>query len=177
MSSLPLYKRYYVGFVGHEKAKFTPTQEWDAREIIRQNITHHQHEGKEVVVVSGGCHLGGVDIWAEEVAAEENCETVIFRPEVLSWEHGYKPRNISIAKHSDEVHNIVVPSLPADYSGMRFEGCYHCARRGVRQIADQPNIHLAKGWIIAHVKSGGCWTAWKAVEKFNKTAQWHVVRV
>jgi len=54
-----------IGIVGHETAKFTAETEAKARAIIRHLL---DHEGTDDVLVSGGCHLGGIDIWAEEEA-------------------------------------------------------------------------------------------------------------
>lgn len=124
-----------VGIVGHEAAKFTRVNEALARMIIRVLIAE-----PGTVVVSGGCHLGGVDAWAEEEALAMERGTLIFRPARLSWEGGYKERNLLIAKHSEIVHCLVVRTLPESYTGMRFPYCYHCRTD-------------------AHVKSGGCWTA------------------
>lgn len=135
-----------VGIVGHEAAKFTRAQEQQAREIIRGLLAD-----PAAVMVSGHCHLGGVDIWAEQEADRLGREKLVFAPRTQSWEHGYKPRNLLIAQASDIVHCIVVRRLPERYTGMRFGYCYHC------KTAD-------------HVKSGGCWTALRC-----RARQWHVI--
>jgi len=123
-----------IGIVGSEAAKFTALGEIHAREKIRQEI-----ELDEVTkVVSGGCHLGGVDIWAIEIAKVFDKETQVFLPEHLSWEY-YKKRNLQIVAASDLVVCVTVDRLPDNFSGMRFDFCYHCGSR-------------------EHVKSGGCWT-------------------
>lgn len=144
----------HIGIVGHEAAKFTRGTERVARDIIRRII---DKETKRPVIVSGRCPLGGVDVWAEEIAEKMDCETLIFPPKVNRWEGGYKQRNIEIARNSDAMHVIVVQRLPKSYTGMRFSSCYHCHTQD-------------------HVKSGGCWTAfyWQRLSKKNK-ATWHVV--
>ena len=139
-----------IGIVGHEATKFTSETEAAARELIQDLLAPD-----DSVLVSGHCHLGGIDIWAEEIAGKLGREGRIFSPKRLNWLDGYKPRNQQIAKASDIVHVIVVRTLPASYTGMRFEGCYHC------RTAD-------------HVKSGGCWTA-KYAQRLGKSAEWHVV--
>src|SRR3990172_1675336 len=126
-----------IGIVGHEAKKFTPETEQRAREIIRSLLSPSD------VLVSGGCHLGGIDIWAEEEADALGIEKVVFLPATRAWEGGYKQRNLQIAGESDVVHCIVVAEYPVDYSGMRFDYCYHCHTRD-------------------HIKSGGCWTAKRA---------------
>lgn len=142
----------YVGIVGHEAAKFTKETEEQAREIIRILL-----KDPTSIVVSGHCPLGGIDIWAEEEADKLGRQKVIYPPKVESWEGGYKPRNILIAKMSYVVHNIVVEKYPPDYKGkMRFKYCYHCNTD-------------------THVKSGGCWTAKYAENKLRKPAVWHVI--
>jgi len=142
----------YMGIVGHEKAKFTATTEDRARAIIRELLAP-----EDVVLVSGGCHLGGIDIWAEEEADKLGRTKVIYKPDVLTWDgfgfggRGFKQRNLEIAEKSDVVHCIVVESMPATFKGRKRDYCYHCKT-------------------AAHVGSGGCWTA-----KRCKEAVWHVV--
>lgn len=82
---------------------------------------------------------------------------VIHTPEVNQWNPpgkiGFKARNLMIARDSDTVHVIVVREFPSGYAGRRFPFCYHCKDRN-------PN----------HIKSGGCWTGWKA-----EHAEWHII--
>jgi hypothetical protein len=122
-----------IAIVGHEAAKFTPTGEKTARALIRTLLQPGD------TLVSGACHLGGIDVWAEEEALRLGLATLIFPPKSRSWTWGYKPRNMQIARHADFVACLVVCRLPDGYQGMRFPSCYHC--------------HTTE-----HVKSGGCWT-------------------
>lgn len=122
-----------IGIVGAEGAKFTPCGESCARALIRSLL----QPGDEVV--SGGCHLGGIDIWAIEEAHALDLYCHQYLPSVLSWEAGYKPRNILIAQNSDYVVCIAVNKLPPEFRGMQHRLCYHCGTSD-------------------HVKSGGCWT-------------------
>lgn len=150
-----------VGIVGAEAAKFTDYGEAQAKVIIWNLLT----EG--VKLSSGHCHLGGIDIWAEEIAAITGGldPSLIFVPMTLHWKDGYEPRNKQIAEASDEVHNIVVDRYPPKFSGMRFPCCYHCVK------LERKKVHP----FVPHVKSGGCWTAWYAEEKLGKKSYWHIV--
>lgn len=142
-----------IGIVGHEAAKFTPTTEKAARGIVRKLLTD-----PAAVLVSGHCPLGGVDIYAEEEALALGRNMLIFAPKENNWERGFKPRNIQIAKNSNECHCISVYQLPATYKGMTFSSCYHCDK------------HREAG-VPTHVKGGGCWTTWLCKgKKF-----WHIV--
>lgn len=141
-----------IGIVGAEGAKFTSEAEVRAKTLIRKILT----ESSATAIVSGACHLGGVDVWAEEIGRELGLEPLIFPPKTRSWESGFKPRNIQIAETADVVHNIVLDVLPPGWTGMRFSSCYHCKS-------------------TAHVKSGGCWTAKYAERQLGKAAFWHVV--
>lgn len=132
-----------VGIVGSEGIKFTPETKQKAIDKIRELLTRPG----VTEVVSGGCHLGGIDIWAEEVGHELGLVVTVFHPAQRTWEDGYKPRNLQIATYSDEVHCITVKVLPASYHGMRFTHCYHCGTD-------------------SHVKSGGCWTMHRAKHGF-----------
>lgn len=144
-----------AGIVGSERTKFTEQGENRALAAIMEILKAPEVTG----VVSGHCHLGGIDIWAEMVADVVGKEKQIFPPKKLNWSEGYKPRNLQIAKHSDLVYCITVDCLPVDYTGMRFPVCYHCARA-------KKDTH--------HIKSGGCWTAIEA-EKMGKPAKWIVI--
>ena len=131
-----------VGIVGSEKIKFTPEAEQQARKIIRELITP-----LGTTVISGGCHLGGVDIWAVEEAKNLGRDYVVHFPKKRTWHGGYKERNQLIAEDSDIVHCIVVDVVPVNFVGMEHDECYHCHRTD-------------------HVKSGGCWTMHKAKRGF-----------
>lgn len=122
-----------VGIVGNEAAKFTPATEAKARETIRELLRGN-------ILCSGHCHLGGIDIWAEEEAKEIGAfdPAYIFPPRYLGWDW-YKERNLKIAKASAVVYSINVATYPPHYTGLRFKFCYHCG-------------------VDTHVKSGGCWT-------------------
>lgn len=139
-----------VGIVGHEASKFTEAGEAEARAIIRELLCL----GEVTHLVSGGCHLGGIDIWAEEIARDLGLALQIFLPKTRSWD-GYKGRNIEIATHSDEIHCLAVARLASSYRGPMLE-CYHC------NMTD-------------HVKGGGCWTM-KYAWKLGKPTQLHRIR-
>lgn len=126
-----------IGIVGSEAAKFTARTEAKARSAMRQVIASN----KATLVVSGGCHLGGIDIWAIEIAESLGIEPKVYYPKRRSWEGGYKQRNMLIARAADLLVCVTVKMLPEGYYGMRFNSCYHCGT---------PPEH--------HVKSGGCWT-------------------
>jgi hypothetical protein len=140
-----------VGIVGAEASKFTYEAEMAAKAKILQILTAPGVKG----VSSGHCHLGGIDIWAEEIGQRLGIGMYIYPPLHFRWDDGYKDRNILIARVSTEVHCITVRELPPGFKGMRFESCYHC--------------HSTD-----HVKSGGCWTA-KYAERLGKPAHWHTI--
>jgi hypothetical protein len=134
-----------IGIVGSEEAKFSPVGKLGAQKLIGELLTTPKLTYDHVIskVVSGGCHLGGIDKWAIEIAKELGLPTQEFLPKTRSWEEGYKPRNLQIANTSDFVFCITVDVLPPTFVGMCFDYCYHCKTNG-------------------HIKSGGCWTLKKA---------------
>ena len=94
-------------------------------------------------MVSGGCHLGGVDVWAIDAAQQLGLRVIEFPPEAHSWEY-YKARNILIAHNSEHVVCIAVDQLPPTFqfppTMKGFNGYYyHCG-------------------MDMHIKSGRCWT-------------------
>lgn len=134
-----------VGIVGSEGAKFTPATEQHARLFIRELIDGFEE------VCSGGCHLGGIDIWAKEEAEDAGKPFHEWLPLNKGWTNGYKERNKLIAETSDIVYCITVRTLPATYTGITFDLCYHCGTKD-------------------HVKSGGCWTV-KYAKKIGKQGE------
>lgn len=140
-----------LGIVGSEAAKFTEETEAKAKGRIAGLIIEYH----PTLVVSGGCHLGGIDSWAIEIAKRYKIDTKEYLPADLQWSTGYKPRNIEIAEASDLLVCITVKELPEDYKGMRFKLCYHCKTD-------------------SHVKSGGCWTM-KYAKKIGKETRLIVV--
>jgi len=140
-----------IGIVGSEAAKFNSATESKAKLLITHLLTQPGVTG----VSSGDCHLGGIDIWAEEIGRALRIERHIFPPRSNDWYNGYQPRNLQIVSASAEVHCITVKKLPASYTGMRFEYCYHCKT-------------------YDHIKSGGCWTVKQAIKQ-GKSGFWHVI--
>lgn len=125
-----------LGVVGAEEAKFTKkTRQY----VIDYLVRLYPKLPDLSTVVSGDCHLGGVDRWAIDEARKLGFECIEHTPKCLSWTNGYKPRNIRIAEDSDEVICITVKEFPSNYSGSVYRYCYHC-------LTD------------SHIKSGGCWT-------------------
>jgi hypothetical protein len=155
---------YAVGIVGHGKDKFTEHSELIARKLIDTILVDARRKHGDIVMVSGHSPVGGIDIWAEESAQILGIPYDPKIPTTHQWDapYGYKARNIDIAKSSNEVHIIVVSNYPAGYSGRRFDHCYHCDKHPGQRASD-------------HIKSGGCWTGWKAWE-LRKECSWHVIR-
>lgn len=137
-----------LGIVGSEGAKFTAETEMKARAIIAKLIEeYHAH-----TVVSGACHLGGIDSWAVHEGHAIGAEILEFKPESRSWP-SFKKRNIEIAENSDRIVCITVRDLPPGFREGGWERyCYHCK-------TDQ------------HIKSGGCWTVKYAREKLGKPGE------
>jgi len=140
-----------VGVVGAEQAKFTSRTEALCRELIHYELTR----AKAHLVVSGACHLGGVDAYARDIAAEMRLPFVAYPPAKLRWEGGYKQRNVKIAEAADLTLCFTLRELPPEFMGLRHRFCYHCGTRD-------------------HVKSGGCWTV-KMARKLGKAGRIVVV--
>lgn len=140
-----------LGIVGNAQEKFTAETESLAHQAIADAITRHG----ATRVVSGRCPMGGVDLYAEGAAAWADLPTTIFPPTVNRWDGpgGFRARNLLIAASSDLVLVVVVAKLPPGFEGRDFGDCYHC-----------------KGRNPEHVKSGGCWTAWRC-----KVQEWIIV--
>lgn len=145
-----------IGIVGAEAAKFTLLGEMRAKLFLCKLVADPQVDG----VASGCCHLGGIDIWAQEATEVAGKPFFPFPPRRRNWE-SYRSRNIQIANKSHKVWCIAVDTLPKNFDGMRFDYCYHC-RANAQIPAPQ------------HVKSGGCWTMYYAL-KHGKQGSLYVV--
>lgn len=147
-----------LAIIGHDAAKFDFATEMVAKATIAGLLFSHGgglENPNGLILVSGHCHLGGVDIWAEEAAVKAEIPKIIHAPVTLSWSSGFRPRNLAIANDADEIHVIVVAELPASNTS-RTRGCYHCRTP-------------------LHIRSGACWTAKQAM-KLGKPAFWHIIR-
>lgn len=93
-----------VAIVGSEEKKWTPEQKKRAVELIREILSAYGNP----VLVSGGCHRGGVDIWAEEAADDLGIKKIIFPATKHRWSGagGYRERNIKIAETCDVLYDI-----------------------------------------------------------------------
>lgn len=131
-----------IAIVGSSGQYWTPEQRTKVMkkiEEILKSYAHYYDDGNTpeynydgVILVSGGCPKGGVDIWAEIVAGVLGIKKEIYKPEVNQWEDlrvndprttpvshkGYKTRNIEIAEACDVLYCID----PADrkWSGGRW---------------------------------------------------------
>jgi hypothetical protein len=138
-----------IAIIGHAADKFTPATRHEAQVLISALLLDAR------LLISGGCHLGGIDEWAETIARSMSIPRLIHRPALRRWAGGYRERNLRIARDCDALHVIVVARYPAEYRGMRFDRCYHC------NTSD-------------HVKSGACWTA-KRAQELGRPVRWHIV--
>lgn len=150
----------YIAIVGHAAEKFSDLTEVIAKATISKILSGYSARD---VLISGGCPMGGIDIWAEEIADAKGMGKTIFKPKINQWNpdgYGFKRRNIDIAKSCDILYNIVVRDYPKGYKGKKYFD-YHCADTEMEDIE--------------HVKSGGCWTAWRAKEHYNKEVHWIII--
>ncbi len=102
-----------LAIVGAQEDRWNSFERTFIEDLIRGMLAEDE-DGVRPIVISGHCPMGGVDIWAEEIAEELGCKMVIYAPEVNQWEDritqydsnefhdkGYKSRNIQIAEACD----------------------------------------------------------------------------
>lgn len=146
-----------IAIIGSEETKFNNETRLKAIGVIGSLLNDLSD-----TLVSGHCPLGGIDIWAEDLARTRGLNLLIFAPKRNNWSApgGYRDRNIDIAHNCDQVHVIVPKWYPDSYKGSKFRSCYHCDKRIPA--------------ILSHIKSGACWTAWLAKD-LGKSITWHIV--
>jgi hypothetical protein len=156
-----------IGIIGHAADKFTVRSSMEAVNGVICSLLMPYRTKSGTVFISGHSPLGGVDLWAEDAAKVFGFRLDIKKPEVHQWHDdgahkGFRSRNIDIAKSCDELHVILISDYPPDYRGMKFDDCYHCKTHS----SHPPH----------HVKSGACWTGWKASE-LGKLVVWHIINL
>lgn len=146
-----------IGIIGHGTDKFTFISKTKAIELIQDIFYNYSPDFEDIILVSGHSPVGGVDIWAEEMANSLNIPLDLKIPKQNKWdaEYGYKQRNLDIARDSDELHVILVRNYPSTYKGVKYDYCYHCKTND-------------------HIKSGACWTA-KQAKKLGKKVIYHFI--
>lgn len=144
-----------IGIIGHGADKFTKKSAQEAKNLIRKILCAQ----KEMpTLVSGHSPVGGVDIYAEEIAKGLTLALDLKIPKQKQWDaqYGFKQRNLAIAQDADVLHVILVDKYPIGYKGRMFDKCYHCLTSD-------------------HVKSGACWTV-KEARKLGKEVIYHIIK-
>ena len=130
-----------IAICGSEEKYWTPEQRTKVvvriRDCLMQwSVSPAINTMSDIILVSGGCPKGGVDIWAEIVADVLGIEKDIHAPGINQWEStfadfgddpehssyrrlkGYKERNIEIAEMCDVLYCI--DPKGRDWSGGRW---------------------------------------------------------
>ena len=153
-----------VAIVGCEESKWTSEQKEKAKIKIKSILLTKAKQAfdDEIILVSGHCPFGGIDIWAEELSDALGITKKIYPAKVNQWEDrtwmwhpdrplerdiGYKSRNILIAKTCDILY-CIVPQRSYNIEGNEIFYCTHCQTYG-------------------HPTNGGCWTL-RYAKKLNK---------
>lgn len=182
-----------IGIGGGRESKWKPEQKRIARIIIRNLLcgTHRLSTPQikssfgygKTILVSGHCHLGGVDIWAEEIAKELGIEVEKHPAPAKSWNDklivleqtafdsiygyqdekklkGYRTRNIDMAKSCD-----VWYAIEAKGSCRRCYGTGHQPDRYGFSSGFSPKCKYCEG---DGAYGGATWTLKYARDKLGK---------
>lgn len=149
------------------------------RTLIKiDNNKHWRVSGlyENITLVSGHCHKGGVDIWAEEIADVLGIKKEIYPAEVEQWKDenyhhiechnvprlvplkGYRSRNIQIAEACDILY-CIVPYVehPKSYDEHISFGVYQFLPTPEKEIHTENYFcFYCNKW--GHPTNGGCWT-------------------
>ena len=151
-----------IVIIGHGQDKFTPVLTVMAQDIIKTLVEKHKGD----IILSGNSPCGGVDLWAMQEGLKHGRydDACHYAPNHSHWDcgkpdcFGFKARNIKLAEMADFMYIIVVDQLPPNYRGRVYPRCYHCHKT-------RPH----------HIKSGACWTGWKAVAIGKKVVKWLIL--
>ena len=178
------YKRTHIDSEGGVDSPF-----WKCRNCGYEAEWGYQewviHE--PIVLVSGHCPKGGVDIWAEEIADELGIKKEIYPAEVNQWNDrycyesghthmgetvvdytrkmkGYRSRNIQIAEACDVLY-CIVPKRPVLFKQPDpFHSPFEHPFEVQVKTKDIFCIHCNDS---GHPTNGGCWTM-KYAKKLGK---------
>jgi len=164
-------KEIKIAIVGCEESKWTNSQRVDAKEEIESIIfkhchrdferTHKQCSEEKMIIVSGHCPKGGVDIWAEEIADELGIKKEIYPAEVNQWNDkikhkktnniwvsyklkGFRSSYIQIAEACDVLYCLVPQIQPK--------------HKLIDEIINERNAYCIHCDMAGHPTNGGCWT-------------------
>jgi len=102
-----------IAIVGSSESHWTPDQKLKAMVAIKKILLYYNIN--EIILISGGCPKGGVDIYVETIVDSLRINKKIYKPEVNQWndyvsqgihKKGYMSRNIQIASACDILYCI-----------------------------------------------------------------------
>jgi len=173
-----------IAIIGNGKDKFTSEQAVFAKMLIRELLTQPSEE--KIALTSGHSIMGGVDIWAEEIAKEVGAydESFIFIPQTEQW------NDMCIAPTPTQKLPKNHKCWDKCYANYHWLDGYQSRNQKIAEAANivyvivsaqYPSNYLDKKYSLCyhckktdHVKSGACWTA-KYAEKLGKRAIWHII--
>ncbi len=129
-----------IAIVG--SAVLSEAEQEKGRKMVNDLVTYlKQKWGNELVIISGRSPKGGIDIYAEEAALEQNVKTEIFPPEVNQWEDdgekmGYKSRNLAIATRCDRLYCLKSRNSKTNGSGWTADRAVDNGKIVVREWID-----------------------------------------
>ena len=140
-----------IAIVGADGRKWTENDPELVKYIIRHILTKYDNP----TLISGHCPLGGVDLWAEEVAKELQIPMRIFKPKQNAWKF-YKQRNIQIAEFCDVLYDIEP-----------LKSCRFCGGLGVRgektcSFCEGDGAYSGGTWTLKYAKTLGK-EVWKII--------------
>ena len=178
-----------IGIVGASEEKWTGTQKAQVKVKIKRILSFAENDvlvdseetvigskviniskSVDVILVSGGCPKGGVDIWAEEVADELGFKKEIYKPEVNQWNDelrnwetwakGYRSRNIQVANASDILY-VISPKCDKCVDGMEIG---FVDKDGIKHPRIEYDMVEGSNWNIMCKKCKGTNSVWNGGE-------------
>lgn len=173
-----------IGIVGPSYPKWKSKEQIEeVKSVVRSILFEGRpRTQKQIILVSGHCPKGGVDIWAEEIADNLGVAKEIYSAEVNQWEDkklntikvpknhdpfdiydvdhvtiikkGYKSRNIQMAEACDILYCIVPHTVPPKGFDITNIDSF--------TMKDARSFHCIHCKNLGHPTNGGCWTLKKA---------------
>lgn len=170
-----------IAIVGAEESRWTEKQKEEAKFRIRQLLyVGNGPKWDRAVLVSGRCHRGGVDIWAEEIADELELEKEIYPAEVHRWMDmidissgsklkGYRSRNIQIAEACDVLFDIEPEIRCPSCRGLRALSPEFAGATMAHLPTSEMRCKRCNGRGKIPNRSGGTWTKNAAKRRGKET--------
>jgi hypothetical protein len=116
----------------------------------------YEYDYSDIILISGHCPYGGVDIWAEEIADELGIEKEIYAPDINQWEDKHR----TIVGYNHIYDKVVETEYEEDLMGYKSRNKLMADKGNIVYciVPDRHELTCKHCKIMGHPSNGGCYT-------------------